>query len=276
MMFFRRREAKLVAKLDKLIAGERLEMPAGLLEEKVWQILRVLEQSEQKSKTEHENILSLMGDISHQLKTPLASLMLHLDLAADSSLTEDERANFIAECKKQTQKIGWLTDSLLKIARLETGLVAVTKTPADFVKTVHEATATITAQAKAKGLEIIINLPDTLELNHDPVWTKEVLCNILDNAVKYTEAGSINITLERGVMYTRVNISDTGMGIAVEDYTKIFSRFYRVRSLQAQRVEGTGLGLTIAREIMRQQQGNITVSSELGKGSVFSVFLQNC
>ena len=113
-MFIRRKEIELAAKIDRLLNGDRIEMPAGLLEEKVWQVLRVLEQSEHKSKDERKSVLSLMSDVSHQLKTPLASLTLHLDLADDRSLTTDERAAFLAECRKQTEKIGWLTDALLK------------------------------------------------------------------------------------------------------------------------------------------------------------------
>jgi len=275
-MFLHRKEIELVAKLDRLLAGEKIEMPAGLLEEKVWQVLRALKDAEYKSKSEHESILTLMGDISHQLKTPLASLTLHLELAEDSSLTEEERAAFISECKNQTQKISWLTDSLLKMARLETGLITVMKTPTDFIKTVRDSISSIAMQADTKKLHITEYLPDKLELSHDPVWTKEALCNILENAVKYTEVGGITVTLEQGAIYTRVDISDTGIGFTAEEYTKIFSRFYRVRSVEAQRVEGTGLGLTIAREIMRQQGGNITVASAIGKGSTFSVFLQNC
>ncbi|MCL1964570.1 MAG: HAMP domain-containing histidine kinase [Firmicutes bacterium] len=200
-----------------------------------------------------------------------------MDLSLEPSHTEEERASFLSECKKQTEKIGWLTDALLKIARLETGLIAVTKISADLVKTVRDAVSSVTAQATAKGLPIIIErLPDTLSFAHDPVWTKEALCNILDNAVKYTKAGSITIALEQGPLYTHVDVADTGIGLAPEEYAKIFARFYRVRGHAAQRVEGTGLGLPIAREIMRQQGGNITVASELGKGSTFSLFLQNC
>jgi signal transduction histidine kinase len=273
MMFIRRKEIELTAKIDRLLAGERLEMPAGLLEEKIWQVLRALEQSEHKSKAERESVLSLLSDVSHQLKTPLASLTLHLDLSGDPSHTEEERAAFLSECRKQTEKIGWLTDALLKIARLETGLITVKKIPADLVKTVKDAVFDLMAQATARGLGLTARLPDTLELAHDPVWTKEALCNILDNAVKYTETGSITVTLEQGPIYARIDIADTGVGLAAEEYAKVFARFYRVRGHETKRVDGTGLGLTIAREIMRQQGGNITVASEPGKGSIFSVFL---
>jgi signal transduction histidine kinase len=234
-----------------------------------------LEQSEHKSKADRESVLSLMSDVSHQLKTPLASLTLHLDLTGDPSHTEEERTAFLSECKKQTEKIGWLTDALLKIARLETGLITVKKIPADLAQTARDAVSDLAAQAAARGLELTTRLPDSLEFSHDPVWTKEALCNILDNAVKYTETGSIIVTLEQGPIYARIDIADTGVGLAAEEYAKVFTRFYRIRGHETQRVDGTGLGLTIAREIMRRQGGNITVTSVPGNGSVFSVFLQN-
>ncbi|MGF7142431.1 signal transduction histidine kinase [Anaerotaenia torta] len=275
-MFLKRKEIKLVAKLDKLLNGEHIEMPAGILEEKVWQVLRSLEAGKQKSNAERESILGLMSDISHQIKTPLSSLMLHLDLAGDPSHTAEEQAAFLDQCKKQAEKINWLTDALFKITRLENGLVAVKKVPSDLVKTVCAAVSSVTAQAEAKGLTITPSLPDTLELAHDPVWTREALCNILDNAIKYTFTGGITVSVEKGPIYTRIDIADTGIGLDPLEYTRIFTRFYRVRCNEARRAEGTGLGLTIAREILRQQGGNITVASEKGKGSVFSVFLQNC
>jgi len=214
-----------------------------------------------------------MSDISHQLKTPLASLKLHLELAEDPTLNKEDHAAFLIECKNQTEKLEWLTDALLKIARLETGLITVKKVPADLVKTVRDSVSSITSQVIAKGLTVTEQLPETLEILHDPVWTKEALCNILDNAIKYTESGGIIVTVDESPIYTRVEITDTGIGLAPEEYTKVFARFYRVRSDESQRIEGTGLGLTIAREIMRQQDGNITVSSESGKGCTFSLFL---
>lgn len=274
-MFTRRKEAKLAARLDKLLAGEHIAMPAGLLEEKLWQVLRTLEAAEQRSKTEHDSVLHLMSDVSHQLKTPLASLNLYLDLASDMAHTAAERETFLIECKKQTDKISWLTDALFKMARLESGLITVKKSLSDLVKTIRGALDAVSAQADAKQLTITANLPVTLELEHDPLWTKEALSNILDNAIKYTDRGGITITAEQGPIYTRIDISDTGIGMAQEEYTKIFARFYRVRDNNPRAI-GTGLGLTIAREILRQQSGNITVASEVGKGSTFSVFLQNC
>jgi len=275
-MFLGRKEAKLADKLDKLLAGEIIEMPAGLLEEKLWQVLCKLETNDRQRQAERESVLSLVSDISHQLKTPLAALSLHLELLEDESLTEEERMEFLSECQTQTKKIQWFSDALLKIARLETGLITVDKINADLVKTIKEAISSVKPLAMFKGLTIEEYLPNSLEIAHDPVWTKEALVNIMDNAIKYSTVGDITVTLEKSAIYTRIDISDTGVGIYPDEYAKVFTRFYRARGSDINRTEGTGLGLTIAREILRQQGGNIIVSSEKGKGSVFSIFLQNC
>ena len=268
-------EKNLLDRLDKVLAGQNPGEPATFLEEKLWQTLKKFEYSEEKRAKEQESIHRLMSDISHQIKTPLSALLLHLELASDNSLNSQEQAAALRECKEQADKISFLSETIFKVVKLENGLISVKRLETDIVKTVEDTFAVLKPAADLKKLTVSTDLPENLTVLHDPLWTKEALINILDNAVKYTASGNINIKIEQGAIYTRIDIEDTGIGIANEDYTKIFSRFYRVRTAGTERIEGTGLGLFIAREILRQQDGNITVSSIVGKGSVFSVFLQN-
>lgn len=268
-------EKNLLDRLDKVLAGQNSGEPATFLEEKLWQTLKKFEYSEEKRAKEQESIHRLMSDISHQIKTPLSALLLHLELASDNSLNSQEQAAALRECKEQADKISFLSETIFKVVKLENGLISVKRLETDIVKTVEDTFAVLKPAADLKKLTVSTDLPENLTVLHDPLWTKEALINILDNAVKYTASGNINIKIEQGAIYTRIDIEDTGIGIANEDYTKIFSRFYRVRTAGTERIEGTGLGLFIAREILRQQDGNITVSSIVGKGSVFSVFLQN-
>jgi signal transduction histidine kinase len=260
---------------DKILAGQKPGNPSTYLEEKLWQTLKMFEYSEEKRAKEQKSMHSLMSDISHQIKTPLSALLLHLELASDESLSREEQAAALRECKEQADKISFLSETIFKVVKLENGLISVKRVEADIVKTVSEAVSVIKPAAEVKNLIITLDSPDNLIVPHDPLWTKEALLNILDNAVKYTSTGEINIKIEQGAIYTQINIEDTGIGISSEDYAKIFTRFYRARTMGTERIEGTGLGLFIAREVLRQQDGNITVSSTVGKGSVFSVFLQN-
>jgi len=261
--------------LDRLLAGEPLKEPHSYLEDKILQVLKSFEYTKEKRENEQKSISRLISDISHQIKTPLSALSLHLELAKDDSLSLEERIPELNECSKQTQKIQFLTEAVLKVARLETGLISVKRIDADVVLTIQSAVSTIRPRLIEKNLSLELIIPSSLVISHDPIWTKEAITNLLDNAIKYTKTGGITISLEKGAIYTRIDISDTGIGISPDDYTKIFERFYRSRSKDADFVEGTGLGLPIAREILRLQGGNITVSSG-DRGSTFSAFLQNC
>lgn len=272
-----KKDRAIIDNLDRMMAGQVPHSPSGFLEEKLWQALKLYETNERKRAGEQESLSQLMSDISHQLKTPLSALSLHLELAGDEALDATERMAALTECKEQAEKIRFLSDAMFKVARLETGLIAVQKIPEDIIAALDEAVRAVEPSARAKGLVLVKRLPGTpVVIPHDPLWTKEAFVNILGNAVKYTNSGAITVSAEQGAIYTRIDIEDTGIGLSPDEYTKVFSRFYRARAAGTERVEGTGLGLPIAREILRRQDGNITVASVIGKGSVFSVFLQNC
>lgn len=265
-------EKKIIDNLDRLLAGQSPQAAESFLEVKIFQALKRAEISEEKLLEQQKKTTRLLSDLSHQLKTPLAALSLHLELAGDAALTPEEQTATLQECREQADKIRFLTEAMLKVSRLESGLIAVRREQADFCQTVRQAAEAPRAAALQKGLSFSLLLPETLSLPHDPVWTMEAVGNLLDNAVKYTQTGGITVQLERGPIYTRLDVCDTGSGMPKADYGVIFSRFYRG---QTERIPGTGLGLTIAREILRQQSGNITVEAT-EDGAVFSVFLQNC
>lgn len=270
-----KQEKKILENLDKLLSDKEPSVPSCYLEEKIFQVIKKFEYTAEKHTKEQKTAAELMSNISHQIKTPLSALSLHLELASDDSLTLDERAEELSECRGQMERLKFLSESLFKIARLESGLISVRKTNADIVETVMSAVNIHQNAMLSKGLELLLQLPHSLMLPHDPIWTKEAVFNLLDNAVKYTGEGKITVSLEKGAIYTQLDIIDTGIGVSPEDYAKIFTRFYRARYSETERTEGTGLGLTIAREILRQQGGNITVSSVRGKGSIFTIFFQN-
>ena len=273
-------ERNVLDNLDRMIAGKPPLPPSGFLEQKLMQTLKAFQSTEEKRAAEQNSTAQLMSDISHQIKTPIAALSLHLELARDETLTAEERAAELEECALLAEKIDFLSDAIFKVARLEAGLISVIRVNEDIVKTIMSALLTVKPAAEAKRLSLEYGtLPARLYIPHDPVWTREALINLLDNAIKYTNEGGVCVSLDPGAIFLRIDIADTGIGIFPEDYTKIFSRFYRVRQKDTERVAGTGLGLSIAREIMRQMGGNITVKSGTendGKGSVFSLFLQNC
>lgn len=234
----------------------------------------------QNLEKDKENIKSMVSDIAHQTKTPVANLRLYSELLKESlecpSQDEQsrERARFLAkEIAKQAEKLEFLMEALTKMSRLETGLVAVQPEKRSVEPLLEQIIAQIEPKAEKKGIEILWDKKQAEEAQacYDLKWSTELMYNLADNAVKYSEPGSrIKFYVNAYPMYTAVCVEDQGKGIPEEEIPKIFGRFYRGRDVQQQ--EGVGIGLYLAREIVRKQNGYIRVKSRMGKGSVFEVY----
>lgn len=162
----------------------------------------------------------------------------------------------------------------MKMSRLETSLIHLEVKPARIFDTLFQALSQVGAKAEFKEIQLSCSCDEDLVVSHDPKWTQEALFNILDNAVKYTpEGGRITVNTEVWEMFTKIDISDTGIGIAREHYEDIFKRFYREGKVHLE--EGVGIGLYLSRQIITRQGGYIRVSSKEGEGTTFSVFLPN-
>lgn len=162
--------------------------------------------------------------------------------------------------------------SLMKMSRLETGTFVLHMENASLYDTIAQAVSSIAAMADRKQIQIDINCSSQETIRHDPKWTAEALGNLLDNAVKYTpEGGTVYVSVRPWQFYIRIDITDTGIGIPAEHYNDVFKRFYRTQSSAA--AEGVGLGLYLAQGLITRQKGYITLASEVGRGSTFSVFL---
>lgn len=225
----------------------------------------------QKALMEERNkIKTLISDISHQTKTPISNILLYANLLSESNLTDEQR-KLAGEIERQSDKLSFLIQSLVKMSRMETGIISVKPHRAPIKELIEESVAHFLPKALAKQIAITWDCGD-IEAVFDRKWTCEALVNILDNAVKYTsQGGAVKISATAYEMFVRIDISDTGMGISEDEQAKIFQRFYR--SPQVHNEEGVGIGLYLAREIICAQTGYIKVSSEVGKGSTFSVFL---
>ncbi len=225
-----------------------------------------------QSKADKQTIQELVSDISHQVKTPMANIRMFTDILRQQELPEEKRAEFLSTLAAQVHKLDFLMQSLIKMSRLETGTFALHMENASLYDTIAQAVGGILAAADRKHIRIDVDCDSRETLWHDPKWTAEALGNLLDNAVKYTpEGGSVHVSVRPWQFYTRIDITDTGIGIPSQHYNDVFKRFYRAQSSAA--AEGVGLGLYLARGIITRQRGYITLKSEMGKGSAFSVFL---
>lgn len=241
------------------------------------QMTRRLENTLNSLEKEKENIKSLITDISHQLKTPLASIKMFNSLLLDEDLSNIERMEFLYRSKEDINKLQWLTDSLVKLSRLEAGMISLKKEKGDINETIFESVNQVYLKASEKNIDISVDCIESCFITHDLKWTKEAIFNVIENAIKYTkENGHIKISINKMESYLRIDIEDNGIGIPNKETNNIFKRFYRGTSKTVQESEGSGVGLYLTRKILEQQGGCITVKSELGKGTVFSLFLQNC
>lgn len=219
--------------------------------------------------SEKDRIKTLISDISHQTKTPIANLLLYSELLKEEELSESAKSNVDA-LYSQAEKLRFLIDSLVKLSRLENGIITLTPRQESVRLMLESVLEQFISRAESKGLCLQLEEAE-ISAKFDPKWTAEALGNIVDNAIKYTNHGGITIRAMSYEMFARIDIADSGIGIAEEEQAKIFSRFYR--SEQAGEQEGVGVGLYLARQIISGEGGYIKVASKAGNGSVFSVFL---
>lgn len=248
------------------------ESRLSALETKLHHFLSASRARSSRTVSERDQVQTLIGDISHQTKTPIANLRLYSDLLAEQSGLPESAQMLADEIGRQSAKLDFLIQSLIKASRLENGIVQVSPETSAMDVLLESAALGVLKKAQNRSVTLIMDVPQNLSACFDLKWTAEALYNILDNALKYTPpGGEICVTAQAYELFCRIDVSDTGIGISEDEIPKIFSRFYRSSAVSQE--EGVGIGLYLSREIITLQGGYIKVSSEPGKGSCFSVFL---
>ena len=243
---------------------------AAALAAAVWNRLHANAVSAQKFQEEKDKIKTLIADISHQTKTPVANILLYAQLLSEQELSLEGR-DCAAALESQVEKLRALVDALVKTSRLEAGILALHPRAGPLAPMLEDTIAQFTPKAADKGITLTLSATDAQAV-FDPRWTAEAVCNLLDNAVKYTPAGgTVTVEVIPYQMFCRVNVTDSGPGISEAERAKVFQRFYR--SPAAYEAEGVGIGLYLARQIAEGQGGYIKVSSRPGRGSCFSLYL---
>ena len=267
--------------IDKVISKEQFidfdthrETMLSKLEHKFRQLVEIMNNDKEEALREKDNIKSLISDISHQIKTPIANLSMYNDTLIERDLGKSQQKIFLGNMRFQVSKLEWLVDSLIKMSRLENSIIKLNKSSGKLNETIANALSGIYIKAEKKNIKLRVDCPSYITLLHDKKWTSEAIFNILDNSVKYNNGnGEIKILVESFEFFTKIDIKDTGIGIDENEINNIFKRFYRSRELSE--VEGVGIGLYLSNEIITRQGGYIKVSSEKGKGTTFSIFLKN-
>ena len=216
---------------------------------------------------EKDKLKALIGDISHQTKTPIANILLYSELLREQPGNRD----CLGALEGQTKKLQSLIDALVKTSRLESGVIALHPVPGKLLPMLESAISQLAPKAESKKIQITLE-PTEADAVFDPKWTEEAVYNLLDNAVKYTPTGgAIRVTVTAYQMFSAIHVSDTGPGIPEEEQPRVFQRFYR--GTEHAEEEGVGIGLYLVRRIAEGQGGYVKVSSQIGGGSTFSLYL---
>ena len=240
------------------------------VENKLANYLAASTTSAKNVQAEKDKIKTLIADISHQTKTPIANILLYTQLLREQPLPEESQP-CVDSLESQSRKLQSLIDALVKTSRLESGIIALHPAAGNLSPVIQSAVSQLAPKAEEKGISIVAESKDA-DAVFDPKWTEEAIFNLLDNAVKYTPSGgAVRISVISYELFSAVHINDTGPGIPEEEQPKVFQRFYR--GLEHQNEEGVGIGLYLVRQIAEGQGGYVKVTSEKGMGSTFSLYL---
>lgn len=250
--------------------NENSEDELSNLKNELYKITIMLKEESEISRQDKEKIKMSVEDISHQLKTPLTSIMIMLDNLKDNpNMDEDTKQKFIFEISKQVDWINWLVISILKLSRLEADVVKFSNNKINVKKFIDEIIGNLEIPIEIKNQKISIEGDEDASFIGDYKWQQEAITNIIKNAIEHNkENGKITIKYEENVLFTKITIIDEGQGIAKEDLKHIFERFYKAQNSSDNSV---GIGLSLAKNIIEKNNGMINCKSEIGNGTEFIV-----
>ena len=264
--------------LDHILSGKEPETICantdtlwGKISEKLWRASHVWQRKDQEIITEKKELEQLISHISHQTKTPVSNLKICIEILHGHPSPE-KTDEFLNIMETEAEKLEFLIQNMVKMSRLETGMIKIRSNESNLQMTIGKAVSGIVPKAEKKQIRLHVTCNPQIQVLHDGKWTAEAIFNILDNGVKYTaKGGSVWVTVTEQEIFTQIAIRDTGKGIAPLRHAEIFTRFYREPEVHDQ--EGIGIGLYLAREIIELQKGYIQVHSEEGKGAEFRICL---
>lgn len=230
----------------------------------------ILREAAENSEEEKEKLSIAIADISHQLKTPLTSIRIMLDNISDNpDMPQEIREDFIQDISKQVEHMNSLVISLLKIAKFDAGTIKMENEEIDAKKLIDSVINNLAILIEIKEIEVITKIDEKAIFIADYKWQQEALTNILKNAIEHSQPKSnIYIIVENTSIFLKIKIKDEGQGIEQKDLKHIFERFYRAKNCNE---DSIGIGLSLAKTIIEQNNGYIKATSEVGKGTLFEI-----
>ena len=247
---------------------ENSEDELSLLDNQIYRTAVKFREQAENSRKDKENLQKSLSDISHQLKTPLTSIIVMIEnILDDDDMPLEIRREFLNDIKHNTNTISFLVQSLLKLSKLDAEAVKFRYEQVEVKSIVDECIKNTAVKAEILGVRLETDCNDII-LNCDRKWLCEAITNIIKNCIEHSHNGNIKITAEQNKLYTKISIKDNGSGIDKEDLPHIFERFYKGKNSSD---DSVGIGLALAKSIIEKQSGYIGVSSELGVGSEFVI-----
>ncbi len=245
------------------------------LQNELYKITVMLRESSELAGQQKKALADSVSDISHQLKTPLTSCLVLLDnLSESENMTEETRRRFLSEITGQLTSVSWLVQVLLKLSRLDAGVVELKEEELSVSALIRSAVEKVGLLAEWKQIDIQVMGEEEPFIKGDRHWLEEALVNLIKNAIEHSpEDSEIRIQVEDNQVYTCIHVRDFGSGISYEDQKHIFERFYRSADAGE---DSVGIGLALAQEIMKRQNGYLTVESEPGQGTTFYMKFLKC
>ena len=213
----------------------------------------------------------LATNASHELRTPLTAIKGYLETFEEEN--SETQKSFIQIIRRNVDRISNLVSDLLLISRLEAPEPRFSREKVDLPSIAGDVMKLIERLSQDKDIELKMDIPAGIAINGDPFLLEQLLINLLDNAVKYTEQGEVTLRARQAGERVTIQVMDTGMGIPKENLSRIFERFYRVDKARSRQLGGTGLGLSIVKHIVQLHDGEIGIESHPGRGTVFTIHL---
>ncbi|WP_097027011.1 sensor histidine kinase [Clostridium peptidivorans] len=215
-------------------------------------------------------LVDLLSDISHQLKTPLSTMILYNDILLNKNLTKEQQTTFLKNNENQLNRMSWLILSLLKLAKIDANAIELDMEEQSLNETIEETLEILESKAMEAKIEVELISKDTVILKHDRLWLQEALSNIVKNGIEHAyEGGRVTINIEDNPIYTRIIIKNTGESILEEDLPHVFKRFYK--SKKSQKSDSIGIGLALAKSVVERHGGYIEVTSKDHEGTSFII-----
>ncbi|MFV0350805.1 MAG: sensor histidine kinase [Oscillospiraceae bacterium] len=245
----------------------------SILRNDLYKVLSAYAGQSEQLRRDKTHLSVALSDISHQIKTPLTGLLVMCDALQSDALPEEKRKNFVHRIETQLERLRWLVDSLLRLSRLDAGVVPFQKKQLVLHTVISRAAQPILPLAEQRGVAIQVECPRSLVWVGDAEWTAEAVCNLLKNAVEHTPPGkTVYVNCRQTPLHTSLQIQDEGPGFAEEDLPRLFERFYRGSSAHTQS-EGVGIGLALAKSILMAQGAQLTAQNAPPKGACFTICL---